>query len=163
MADRPAQLQIRVTPAQKAALKRLARRAGLDVSGYVLARALSDTHARFLAVLGELRRQEDHRFALAEINEFLTALPPAEFGEAVGDADVRGLSPLLQNYVAAMIEQVASRHGTTAPAWVREVDPIDEPYFAVPFPRLRPYLLRAAPVPFKQRNLFVDSSLGDRV
>jgi hypothetical protein len=163
MAVRSAQLQIRVTPAQKAALKRLARRAGVDVSCYVLARALPDTRAGFCAILGQLRREADRNFALAELNDFLTALPRSEFQDAVGDADLEGLSPFVQNYVAAMVEHAASRQGTRAPHWVEDVEPLEEPYFAVPFPRLRPHLLRAAPVAFKRRNLFVDASVGDRV
>ncbi|MGH7310893.1 MAG: plasmid mobilization protein, partial [Candidatus Rokuibacteriota bacterium] len=35
-----AQLQIRVSPAEKAAIQRAARRAGLDMSAYVLTRVL---------------------------------------------------------------------------------------------------------------------------
>lgn len=166
LADMPpksAQLQVRVTPTQKAALKRLARRAGLDVSSYVLSRALPDGPARFRAMLDEFRRGADRRFVLAEINDLLTELTPAPFSDAVADVDLRGLSPLLQNYVAAMVEHAASRKGVTPPPWARDVEPMDEPYFAVPFPRLRPHLLRAAPVAFKRRNLFVDSSVGDRV
>ncbi len=163
MAPRSAQLQIRVTPAQKGALKHLARRAGLDVSSYVLARVCPDSRARFGAILDALRHRPDHRFALAELNDLLTALPPAEFSDAVDDANVQDLSLLLQNYVAAMVEEAAGRNGVPPPPWVRDVEPMDDPYFAVPFRRLRPYLLHAAPVAFKRRNLFVDSSLGDRV
>jgi len=37
------------------------------------------------------------------------------------------------------------------------------PWFAVPFPSLRPYLLRVSPVAFKRRNIFIDSTVGDRV
>ena len=163
MPAKSAQLQIRVTPVQKTALKRLARQAGLDVSTYVLSRALPDTRTRFRAILRELQRDADRRVALAELNEFLTELMPAEFHDAVADAELQALSPLVQNYVAAMVEQTARRMGEPAPAWVHEIEPIDEPYFAVPFPRLRPHLLRASPVAFKRRNLFVDASIGDRV
>lgn len=163
MAARSAQLQIRVSPAQKAALRRLARRAGVGVSRYVLARALPDTRARFRAILEALRQQSDRRYALAELNDFLSGLPAAELHDATSDADLRGLAPLARNYVAAMVEHAASRTGTAPPSWVRDVEPLDDPYFAVPFPRLRPHLLRAAPVAFKRRNLFVDASVGDRV
>jgi len=163
MLAKSAQLQIRVTPAQKAALKRLASRAGLDVSSYVLARALPDVRARFRSILRELEYEADRRFALAELNEFLTGLSPAQFRDAVADVELQGLSHLVQNYVAAMVEQAASRKGQPSPSWAGDIEPVNEPYFAVPFPRLRPHLLRAAPVAFKRRNLFVDSSVGDRV
>lgn len=157
------QLQIRVTSAQKSALRRLAGRAGLDMSSYVLARALPQAGARFRELVGALTREENMRFTLAALHDLLAEIAPAEFRDAVAEVDLEGLSPFLRNYVAAMVEHAASRKGQTPPPWVRGVEPMDEPYFAVPFPRLRPHLLRSAPVAFKRRNLFVDSTVGDRV
>lgn len=157
------QLQIRVTPAQKAALRRGARRAGQSLSAYVLSRALSEASKRFGELVRALRDDDHYRYALAELNDLLTELAPGELVEAVADADIGDLSPLLQNYVAAMVEQVAGQKGVAPPPWVRDVAPLEEPYFAVPFPRLRAYLLRVAPVAFKRRNLFVDAAIGDRV
>jgi hypothetical protein len=43
------------------------------------------------------------------------------------------------------------------------VEPLERPWFAVPFASLRPHLLSAAPIAFKRRNLFVDATVGDRV
>lgn len=163
MAVKSQQLQIRVTPAQKAALKRAARRAGVDVSSYVLVRLLPPVRSRLLDIVGALRRGEDQRFALADLNDLLSGLTPAQFTEVVADVDLGGLSPFLQNYVAAMVEQAANQKGEAAPPWVHEVEPLDRPHFAVPFASLRPYLLRASPVAFKRRNLFVDATVGDRV
>ncbi|HEX5419237.1 MAG TPA: hypothetical protein VFY39_04490 [Gammaproteobacteria bacterium] len=100
---------------------------------------------------------------MAALNDFLTELMSAQFQEAVAVAEIAELSPLLQNYVAAMVEQAAYRKGQLPPSWVRDVAPLEEPYFAVPFRRLRPHLLRASPVPFKRRNIFVDAGIGDRV
>jgi hypothetical protein len=60
-----------------------------------------------------------------------------------------------------MVELAAHQKGVVPPAWVREVPPLDEPHFATPLEGLR--LLRASPVPFKRRNIFIDSSVGDRV
>jgi len=156
------QLQIRVTPTQKEALKRLARRAGLDVSSYVLSRLEPPVHTRIADILQVLRREQD-RFALAELNDVLARLAPTEFREAVANLDLEGLSPFLQNYVTAMIEHAAHQKGEAPPSWVRDVDPLERPYFAAPFSRLRPHLLHAAPVAFKRRNLFVDATVGDRV
>jgi uncharacterized protein (DUF1778 family) len=163
VATRSEQLQIRLTPAEKATLRRLARRAGLDLSTYVLTRVLPPARARVSRVLRALRDEADRRFPLAELHDILAGLPPAGFLEAVADVELDGLSPFLQNYVAAMVEQAAHAKGERPPAWVRDVRPLDEPYFAVPFRRLRPYLLRAAPVAFKRRQLFVDATVGDRV
>lgn len=163
MAAKSAQLQIRVSAAEKAALKRAARRAGLDVSRYVLSRVLPAARARLAETLAALRHGEDHRFVLAEINDLLSGLAPVEFPEAVADLDARLLSPFLQNYLSAMVEHAASRKGQVPPAWVRDVEPLDDPVFAVPFARLRPHLLRASPVAFKRRNIFIDATVGDRV
>lgn len=163
MGGKSQQLQIRVTPAQKAALKRAARQAGLDVSAYVLARVLPPARARVLDILKVLRDGDDHRFALADLNDLLTTLPSAHLTDLVADLRLEGLSPFLQNYVAAMVEEAAYQKGVAPPSWPSRIAPLDTPYFAVPFPSLRSHLLRAAPVPFKRRNLFVDASIGDRV
>jgi uncharacterized protein (DUF1778 family) len=163
MATKTRQLQIRVTASQKAAIKRLARRAGQSVSSYVLGRVLPQERARFAEILRALREEDGRRFALAELNDFLAGLSPSGFEEAVADADPEELTPLLRNYVAAMVEQTALRLGADPPAWTADVEPLPRPHFAVAFRRLRPHLLRAAPVAFKRRNIFVDATVGDRV
>lgn len=163
MAVKTEQLQIRVTPRQKEALKRRARQAGLDLSAYVLSRALPAPAARFAELLDELRREERSSYVLAALNDFLTGLGAPDLTAAVSDADLGGLSPFLRNYVAAMVEQAAQRGRIALPAWVRDVEPLEEPWFAVPFAGLRPHLLITAPVAFKRRNLFVDSTVGARV
>lgn len=162
MATKSEQLQIRVTAQQKAALKRQAAAAGLDVSGYVLARALPAPSSRFASLVQALT-VPDYRFALAELNDFLAACPPILFEEAVADASLDTLSPFLANYVAAMVEVAAAQKGRRAPGWVARVEPLPQPYFATSLVSLRMHLLRSAPVPFKRRNLFVDSSVGARV
>lgn len=45
------QLQIRVSPAEKAAIQACARRAGMDVSAYVLSRALPGAVVEFASCL----------------------------------------------------------------------------------------------------------------
>ena len=163
MSARSEYLQIRVTPRQKETLRRLAAAAGQDMSSYVLARALPPARGRFEEILRSLREDDDRRFALAELNDLLTGLAPVELSEAVAHADLTGLSPLVQNYVAAMVEQAASRVGAAPPAWISSVPPLERPYFAAPLEGLRLHLLEASPVPFKRRNLFIDSTLGARV
>lgn len=163
MAAKSSQLQIRVAPAQKAALRRLARAAGLDVSAYVLARALPPAQARFSGILRALREAEDRRFALAELNDFLQACAPGGFAEAVEHADLGELPAQVRNYVAAMVEQAAGQKRVAAPAWAQDVAPLDSPYFATPLVSLRLHLLRGAPVAFKRRNIFVDAGVGARV
>jgi hypothetical protein len=157
------QLQIRVTPQQKTALKRQASAAGRDVSSYVLWRLVPPEQDRFAEILRALETDTDRRFALAELNDFLHACAPIVFGAAVVRAEFGTLSSYVRNYVAAMVEQAAHQKNLAPPAWVRDVAPLDIPQFATSLKRLRMHLLRAAPVPFKRRNIFVDSAVGARV
>lgn len=163
MPAKTSQLQIRVSPQQKATLKRLARESGCDVSAYVLSRLPLSGRGRFAELLREAGRASEWRFALAELNDFLVHTPPIEFAAALESAALGHLSPYQQNYIAAMVEQAAAAKGLQPPAWVREVEPLAQPQFATPLKSLRGHLLRAAPVPFKRRNLFVDASVGARV
>ena len=157
------QLQIRVTRGEKAALKRSARRAGQDVSAYVLSRVLPDERLRFEELTKALAERRDRRFGLAALNDLLTGLAPGLLAVVAVDTGLRDLSPYMRNYVAAMVEAAAHRGGVVPPAWVREVEPLQEPRFATSLATLRAHLLRASPVPFRKRNIFVDSGLGDRV
>lgn len=163
MNTKTSQLQIRVSPRQKATLKRLAAAAGQDMSSYVLARALSPARLRFEEILGALEDEGGRRFALAELNDLLSGLAPVELRDAVADADLARLSPFVQNYVAAMVEQAACEKDVEPPAWVGATPPLEHPYFAAPLPSLRLHLLKVSPVAFKRRNLFVDATLGARV
>ena len=156
-------LQIRVTAREKALLKRAAAYAGQDLSTYVLARALPPTRVKFAELVRLLGAREDHRYVLAEVSDLLTSMAPAELREAVEYADVEPLSPFLKNYLAAMVEQASHMKAVPAPRWTGRIPPLDTPWFATPLRSLRLHLLRAAPVPFKRRNLFVDASVGSRV
>jgi uncharacterized protein (DUF1778 family) len=163
MAGRSSQLQIRVTPEQKEALKRLSQRAGQDMSAYVLSRALPDAGVRFAQLVAALRDEEQPGFVLAELNDLLSGLAAGELRSAVEHADLAGLTPYLRNYVAAMVEVTAHRLDVPPPSWVRDVEPLETPHFATSLASLRLHLLRTAPVPFKRRNIFIDSTIGDRV
>ncbi|OGU03141.1 MAG: hypothetical protein A2085_03650 [Gemmatimonadetes bacterium GWC2_71_10] len=157
------QLQIRVSPHQKAALRRLAAAADLDVSAYVLSRALPPATDRFAGVLEALHESEEPSYALAELSDLLAGWGAGEFVEGTGRADTGGLSPLVGNYVAAMVEQAAHLKGVTVPPWTRQVAPLERPWFATSMRAVRLHLLGAAPVPYKRRNLFVDAGIGARV
>ncbi len=163
MAARTSQLQIRVTAQQKALLRQRARAAGLGMSAYVLARALPAPADRFGPLVRDLATAADPRMVLAELNDLLAGLTSAEFGPAVATATVTALSPYLANYLAAMTEQAAHQKRVDAPTWARQVPPLEAPHFVTSLRSLRPHLVRHAPVPFKRRNIFVDSSVGARV
>lgn len=155
-------MQIRVTPAQKAAIRRDARRAGLDMSAYVLARLLPEPARRFRELTAACVESADGRFALAELNAWLASVGAAELREAVASPP-RRLTPYVANYVAAMVEMACSRAGVAAPAWTRETEPLAEPVFGSSLMSLRLYLLTHSPAPFRRRNIFIDASVGSRV
>ena len=163
MSSKSSQLQIRITPEQKDVLKRLSRRAGQDMSSYVLSRALPDAQIRFAQLLDALRNEDQPSLVLAELNDLLSGLTAGELCSAVEHADLTGLTPYLQNYVTAMVEMAAHQRDIPPPVWVRDVEPLETPHFVTPLAGLRLHLLLRSPVPFKRRNIFIDSTLGDRV
>lgn len=65
--------------------------------------------------------------------------------------------------MAALVEQAADQKHVAPPAWVGDVAPLETPRFATELKSLRMHLLRSAPVPFKRRNIFVDTGVGIRV
>lgn len=161
--NKTSQLQIRVTPAQKQALKRLARAAGQDLSSYVLSHALPKHRERFESLVAAVAHDDERRFALAELNDLLTHVTRNELERMISEPPSLPSPPYWRNYLAAMVEQAAHQKGVTSPKWLAEVEPLTEPHFAAPLASLRLHLLRASPVPFRRRNIFVDSAIGDRV
>jgi uncharacterized protein (DUF1778 family) len=157
------QLQIRVTPQEKRQLRARAAAAGLDVSTYVLTRALPRDSDAITQIVRRIPEAAELSYVLAELHDALVSLTAAGFPAAVAHVDVGRLSAFEANYVTAMVEHSAVARGMTAPAWCRDVAPLATPYFAAPMAGLRLHLLRASPVAFKRRNLFVDSVVGARV
>lgn len=158
-----AQLQIRVTEQQKAAIQRAARREGMDMSAYVLSRVLTVPSQRFQDCVAGCAREASSRFALAELNSLLTELTPGEMRDAVATAPSVTLPPFLANYVAAIVEYACARCSVAAPAWTRSIVPLQSPVFGSSLQSLRLHLLTHSPAPFRRRNIFIDSSLGQRV
>src|SRR5579862_1664081 len=138
MAARSTQLQIRVTPEEKVTLKRLARAAGLDVSAYVLRRALPESADRFADILTALHHDEDRRYALAAWDDALTGLAPGELEAAVGRVELEGLDAVTTNYLAALVELAAHDKGVPPPAWTSDVEPLETPHFATTLRSMRP-------------------------
>jgi hypothetical protein len=156
------QLQIRVSRSQKLKVQRAAQQAGLDVSGYVLARLFASPAREFRRCV-ESSLVGDPRFALAELNSLLTVFTADELRIAVADAPPSGLTPLLLNYVAAMVEHACGKHSLDPPPWTNAVAPLAEPFFGTTLQSLRLYLLTHSPPPFRRRNIFIDSTLGAQV
>jgi len=158
-----AQLQIRVSNADKTAIQKAAKRAGLDMSAYVLSRVISAPASRFRECVQACAGQASPSFALAELNSLLGALTPGEMRDAVAAPPTIPLTPFLANYIAAMVEYGCARCAIAPPAWTRTVVPLTEPAFATTLQSLRLHLLTHSPPPFRRRNIFIDSTLGDRI
>lgn len=164
MGQKTEQLQIRVTPAEKSQLRHLAAAQRMELSEFVLSRVLPNSQAKFLELLGRLDNSITSSHVLAELSDFLLSLTPAEFSRAVEDGgSISSSSPEVANYAAALVETAAVRKGCDAPGWVSRVATLAEPYYASSLLSLRLHLLVCSPPIFRRRNLFIDSSLGDRV
>jgi len=157
------QLQIRVSDAEKRAIQKAAKRAGMDMSTYVLSRVISVPASRFRDCLKACAGQASPGFALAELNSLLGALTPGELRDAVAAPPSVTLTPFLANYIAAMVEYGCARSSIAPPAWTRTVAPLNEPAFGTTLQSLRLHLLTHSPPPFRRRNIFIDATLGDRI
>jgi len=161
--SKSAQLQIRVTPAEKAAIQRAAARAGQDMSAYVLSRVLAIPRMQFQDAVAACAGPARSSSALAELNSLLTGLTAADLREAVAQEPAEVLTPYLANYVAAMVEYGCQKRGIPVPAWTRKIEALAEPWFGSGLQSLRLHLLTHSPPPFRRRNIFIDASLGDRI
>lgn len=160
---RSGQLQIRVSPTEKAAIRRAAEHAGMDMSAYVLSRALPTPAMRLQKCVEDCAGPAPPAFGLAELNTLLTSWTAAELRDAIAIRPTTALTPFLSNYIAALIEQACERRSVRVPAWVRAVEPLPEPAFGSALKSLRLHLLTHSPPPFRRRNIFIDAAIGDRV
>ena len=157
------QLQVRVSEAEKSAIRRAAQQAGMDMSAYVLSRVLPAPAAAFQEAIAALSEAAEPSFALAQLNSLLASLTASELRQAVAAGPQAALSPFLANYVAAMCETACTVRGVPVPAWTRGIEALPEPVFGSALPSLRLYLLTRSPAPFRRRNIFIDSSVGAQV
>jgi len=162
MNTKTSQLQIRVSPAEKATLKRLAREADLSLSEYVLSRALPSETLELARHVQVLVEATDRNRALEDLATYLRSLPAPGFAEVLASADLAGLSPLLRNCVAGSVEREATRKGVSPPRWVEDVLPLSRPNFARELASLRPHLMRLTPPVFKRRRVFTGALHGAR-
>ena len=158
------QLQIRVSAEEKARIQQLASHAGVDVSKWVLRQVLPTIDKQFQALCKTLAARPAQRaYALAELNDFLTKLSTRQFAQAVRRPPEAQLPPFEANYLAAMIAHAAATKAAATPKWIDEIPPLDMPWFASSLKNLRLHLLTSAPPAFRKRNLFIDSTVGNRV
>jgi uncharacterized protein (DUF1778 family) len=157
------QLQLRVSRVEKAAIQRAARRAGMDMSSYVLSRVLPRHERQVQELLRVLQDDASQPLVLAELNDLLTRLAPEELRLAVAPAPPPSLSAELSNYWAAMVEHACARRLIPAPAWTRSIAPLEQPIFGSSLESLRLHLLAHSPPAFRRRNIFIDTTIGGRV
>jgi hypothetical protein len=161
--SRTAQLQIRVSAGEKAAIRRAAEQAGMDMSAFVLSRALPTPAMRLQGCIEACAGPAPPAFGLAQLNTLLAGWTAAELHDALTLPPTTALPPFLSNYVAAMIEQACERRSVRVPGWVLAVKPLAEPAFGSTLKSLRLHLLTHSPPPFRRRNIFIDATVGDRV
>lgn len=162
--SKTSQLQIRIDANDKARIRQRAAVAGMDVSKWVLHKLLPPVEERFRQVCEDLAAVSAERtYVFAELNDFLNRLEPREFSLAVRYPPGCQLPPFEVNYLAAMIEYTAAEKKVPTPEWVEDIEPLEVPWFASSLQSLRLYLLTHSPPAFRRRNLFVDSSVGNRV
>lgn len=157
------QLQIRVSQSQKKAIAQQAKRTGMSMSDWVLRKVFEEDTGRFKALLIELSSGENSSFVLAELNAYLVQLDAGALAAEIEYAPDTRLNAYLQNYIAAMVEQACTRKNIAKPAWLTEVAPLPKPHFISDLKKLRLHLLLNSPPAFRNRNIFIDASLGDRV
>lgn len=157
------QLQIRIAPEDKAAIIRHAQKANMGISEWVLNKALPPGQQAFQGVLDELKKASNPKYALAELHDMLHSATGDEFELMVKESPQARLSPYLANYIAAMVEYAAEKKGKKAPIWTREIPSLETPVFGSELGSLKLHLLTHSPPPFRRRNLFIDSAVGERV
>jgi len=159
MEAKTSQLQIRVSPSQKAALKRLARHRGCSVSELVLSAVLPSVNQEFQRLAQALEEPATRREALSALRAFLGGLGSSEeLAAAVAGLDLRDLGPVARNLAAAAVEERFGGFTEDLPSWLRSVPALDRPYFGWRLRSLRPHLMRLTPVAYKRRNLYVDAT-----
>ena len=158
------QLQIRISAEDKALIRARAAGAGMDVSKWVLQQVLPPVERKFQALCRELTAGPDARsFTFAEFQDWFDQMTGVELVRAVRYAPQARLPPFEANYLAATVEHAAAMKGVIPPRWTVAVEALDAPWFASSLLGLRLYLLTHSPPPFRRRNLFIDSSVGQRV
>jgi uncharacterized protein (DUF1778 family) len=155
-------LQIRVSKQEKEIIKSSALSAGVDMSAWILQRVLHDDASTFSGILTQFIKQEEV-FVFAELHDFLNHLNMKNYKLAVENKPVAELSEFQINYVIAMIVLRAHQLNVSPPNWLNDFPMLKDPFFGTELKSLRLYLLINSPIAFKQRNIYIDSTIGDRV
>lgn len=160
------QLQLRVSPELKAAIRKSANEASMDMSEWILAKLFPAAQDEFQNLVENVWRKQDapeRSYSIASISDFLHRQSQSELAKAVAEAPRASLNEFMLNYLAAMVEHACHQKKVSPPEWIRRVEGVATPYFGSPLISLRLHLMTNSPAAFRKRNLFVDSTLGDRI
>ncbi len=160
------QLQIRISPEQKEFIRKRASESGLEMSAWILSQLFSKLPEKFAKLVHELSlsQSEEQRFlCYAAISDFLHELSETDLASATEQINKEALAHFDAAYLAAMVETACHQKNVQSPQWVRETESLPKPYFGTTLQSLRLHLLINSPPAFRKRNIFIDSSIGDRV
>lgn len=157
------QIQIRISPHEKAKIIRYASKANMGISQWLMSKALPEVREIFQGLLHEITGQRNTKYILAEIHDLLKNSTGDEFEIMVSDPPQKSLTAFHLNYIAAMVEYTAGQKGRNAPSWTKEIAPLEKPFFGSELKNLRLHLLTHSPPPFRRRNIFIDSTIGKRI
>lgn len=157
------QLQIRVSRSQKRAIKKQAKNAQMSMSDWILSTVLPSAQTKFQDLLAELATSDTPSYAFAELLDLIGPMSAEEYELAVSEPPAVDLDTYWENYLAATIEHAAVMKHAKPPIWTQGVPPLDKPYFGSSLKSLRLHLLINSPPAFIERNIFIDSNVGDRV
>ncbi len=157
------QLQIRVSEAQKSAIRASAARAGMSISDWVLTKLVPPARDKFQALTAAIASSDEAGYEFAELLEYLGSLGAHEFEEAVSEPPHCALDSYWSNYIAGAVEHTAAIKHVSVPLWTRDVKPLEDPAFGSDLQSVRLYLLTHSPPAFSHRNIFIDATVGSQV
>ena len=155
-------LQIRISKQEKEIIKSSAQMAGIDMSAWILQKVLPEKSKVFINILKKFKSEESS-FVFAELHDFLARLQVHDFELTLDINPNIQLTDFQINYVIAMIAHRAKQLNLSPPDWIKTYPVLSEPYFGTTLKNLRLHLLINSPIAFKQRNIYIDSTIGDRV
>ena len=133
------------------------------MSSWVLSKISNNQSKEFLRVVEKLVSSKKQSYIYAEIHDLLMKCGNNIFNKTIESSPTVELNSFQINYVAAMVEYRAMQLNEKIPAWCSEITTLDTPYFGSSLKSLNLYLLLNSPLAFRKRNIFIDSSVGQRV
>ncbi|PCI64572.1 MAG: hypothetical protein COB38_12570 [Gammaproteobacteria bacterium] len=156
-------LQIRLSSKQKESIRNAAKMANADMSSWILSKVLNSQSDDFLKVIEKLVSSQQQSYIYAEIHDLLMKCDHNIFGETVKLPPTAQLNSFQLNYITAMVEHRAMQLSEKTPNWCSEINSLKKPHFGSNLKCLKLYLLLNSPLAFRKRNIFIDSTVGQRV